>query len=86
VRRFELHRDTDVSGISGTGVVAQGVLFTDGAVAIRWLGGRPSTVLWANIEDPIAIHGHGGHTRFVWLDPVPLCDDCGQPSEAHSAQ
>lgn len=68
IRRFEFHRDEDVSGASGTGVVVEGVEFSDGSVAIRWLGERPSTVMWENVTDAIAIHGHGGKTRLVWLD------------------
>lgn len=65
---FELHRDRDISGISGTGVVADGVEFPDGTVVIRWRGDRGSTVVWDDIRDPEAIHGHGGATRIVWLD------------------
>lgn len=69
MRLFEMHRDVDVSGVSGTGVVAQGVDFGDVAV-IRWLGETPSTVVWNSIEDAMKIHGHGGATRFVWFDSV----------------
>lgn len=65
---FSLHRDEDVSGISGTGTVADGVVFPDGSVALRWRGDRRSTVLWSSIEDVEAIHGHGGRTRIVWED------------------
>lgn len=68
MRRFELHRDHDVSGISGTGVVAQGVVFDDGTAVVRWLGQRRSTVVWSSIEDVEAIHGHGGATRIEWVD------------------
>jgi hypothetical protein len=68
MRRFELHRDVDVSGVSGTGTVAEGVLFGDGTAVVRWLGDRPSTVVWRRVEDAMAVHGHGGATRFVWLD------------------
>lgn len=68
MRRFELHRDVDVSGVSGTGVVAEGVAFADETAVIRWLGPRSSTVIWSSIADAIAIHGHGGATRFVWFD------------------
>lgn len=68
MKRFVLRRDVDVSGISGTGDVAEGVEFSDGTVAIRWRGETPSTVFWADIDAPVKIHGHGGHTRFVWLD------------------
>jgi hypothetical protein len=69
-RRFELHRDDDVTGISGTGVVAEGVIFRDGVGCLRWLTEWPSSVVHydrglASIE---AIHGHGGKTRIVWLD------------------
>ena len=64
---FVLRRDEDLSGVSGTGVVAQGVEFTDGTVALRWMGSLRSTVIYASLEDLIAIHGHGGRTRVVWL-------------------
>jgi hypothetical protein len=67
-RLFELHRFVDVSGgISGTGVVAEGVEFSDGKVAVRWLGETPSTVVWDSIAHARAVHGHGGATRIVWL-------------------
>jgi hypothetical protein len=65
---FVLQRITDVSGVSGTGVVAHGVEFPDGTVALRWVGGNPTSVVFhdngmASVE---AIHGHGGNTRIVW--------------------
>jgi len=65
-RLFQLERDVDVSGISGTGVVAEGVEFTDGTCVIRWRGDRQSTVVWPSVQDVEAIHGHGGATRIVW--------------------
>lgn len=68
MRRFELHRDHDVSGVSGVGVVADGVLFPDGKVATRWRGAVAQTCVWDCIADVIAIHGHSGSTRVVWLD------------------
>lgn len=67
MRTFNLVRHNDVTGISGTGVVAQGVEFDDGAVAMRWVvGEHRSTALWASIEAVVAIHGHGGATELVW--------------------
>jgi hypothetical protein len=63
---FTLQRHVDVSGTSGTGVVAQGVIFDDGTVAMRWLpNGARSTCLYTSIEDVLAIHGHGGRTVVV---------------------
>jgi hypothetical protein len=67
-RRFELHRYTDVSGVSGEGVVASGAVWADGVVLIRWNGDRPSTVEWRSLDDAIAVHGHGGATRIAWID------------------
>jgi hypothetical protein len=67
-RRFHLQRDTDITGVSGTGRVADGVLWPDGSVAIRWRGDRPSTVHWDRIADAEHVHGHHGATRIVWDD------------------
>lgn len=69
-RRFRLVRDTDVTGVSGTGVVAEGVVFSDGTVAIRWVTGEHrSTVVWADLASVVAIHGHNGATVVDWVDP-----------------
>ena len=70
MKRFHLQRDEDVSGVSGTGVVAEGVLFADDVVVIRWLGGFPTSVVWHDrgIESVIAVHGHDGRSHIVWID------------------
>lgn len=68
-RRFRLVRDRDVSGVSGTGVVAHGVQFTDGAVVTRWDAAVAQTCVWASIHDVEHVHGHGGATRIEWIDP-----------------
>jgi hypothetical protein len=67
-RRFYLQRDRDITGVSGTGHVADGVLWPDGSASVRWRGPRPSSVHWDHFADAEAIHGHGGATRIVWLD------------------
>lgn len=68
-RRFELIRHTDISGVSGTGAVAEGIQFTDGSVALRWKGANPSTAAWDSLDGVIAVHGHSGATEVCWLDP-----------------
>lgn len=68
MRRFELHRHTDITGISGTGKVAEGVWFSNGKTVINWLTDKGSVVVWDNYADAFAIHGHGGATSFVFLD------------------
>lgn len=67
-RRFVLCRDEDVSGISGTGVVAEGIEFWDGKVALRWRSLIASSAIYDHIDDVVEIHGHEGRTRVVWLD------------------
>lgn len=67
-RLFHLQRTTDITGVSGTGRVADGVLWPDRTVSIRWRGDRPSTVFWDRLEDAEQVHGHGGATRIIWDD------------------
>lgn len=68
LRRFELHRYVDETGVSGTGVVAQGVVFADGRCALRWLSPTASTACFDGLADVETIHGHGGSTRIVLID------------------
>jgi hypothetical protein len=70
MRRFVLNRTRDLSGISGTGIVAEGVEWTDGSCTIRWFGQRPSTVNWNSIADAEFIHGHGGATTIDYIDDL----------------
>lgn len=78
---FELIRDTDVSGVSGTGKVAEGVIFSDGHAAIHWLGTWPTTTPHPSVASIKAVHGHGGATRIVLNDPA---DRLGRIAEAHT--
>ena len=73
MRRFVLEREHDVSGVSGTGTVAEGVEFSDGSAVVKWIvGEHQSIVVWPGSDAATsieAIHGHGGHTRVKWVDP-----------------
>lgn len=68
MRTFVLKRTEDVTGVSGTGVVAEGIEFSDGEVVLRWIvGNHRSTVVWAQgIEAVEAIHGHNGATEVIF--------------------
>lgn len=68
MRTFYLKREIDISGMSGTGRVAEGIVFDDGSVAVRWLTQYHTTELSDNIETVIAVHGHGGMTVIEWID------------------
>lgn len=74
-RPFVLQRHSDATGVSGVGVVAEGVEFSDGVVALRWLvpagapgSGNPTSVVFHDngLESVRKIHGHGGQTEVVF--------------------
>jgi hypothetical protein len=68
VRRFELLRNEDPSGVSGTGHVAEGVQFRDGTVVLRWRSRHLSTAIYDDISTVVEIHGHDGSTIVAWID------------------
>jgi hypothetical protein len=70
-RLFELVRKRDVSGVTGTGVVADGVRWTDSTVTLRWKGDHPATAVWDSVDSILAVHGHEGATVVRWLDGEP---------------
>ncbi|APU20933.1 hypothetical protein [Actinoalloteichus sp. GBA129-24] len=68
-RRFRLIRAVDVTGPSGTGHVADGVLWPDDTATVHWRGERVSNVHWTGgLADVEAVHGHGGLTTVEWID------------------
>lgn len=68
MRFFHLVRNEDVSGVSGLGKVAEGVVFHDGQVTMSWFGRFHTIEVAPNIEAVEAIHGHSGKTKVVWID------------------
>ena len=68
MRRFVLDRTEDVSGTSGTGVVAEGVQFSNGQIAIHWISQLESVGVYANALVLESLHGHGGKTAVRWID------------------
>ena len=71
MKRFYLQRYEDETGVSGTGKVAEGVMFQDGRVVMQWLSnGVHSIVFYDSLADVEKIHGHEGRTKIVVLDVV----------------
>lgn len=68
MRTFRLIRLIDDSGVSGTGLVAEGVAFSDGTCALRWCTRYRSTAIYPSVEELEAIHGHQGHTVIEWVE------------------
>lgn len=74
MRRFIFHRTEDMTGVSGTGVVAEGVEFSDGRVALMW---QPldddhisSIAIWTSMEHMMRVHGHHQLTSVEFLDDL----------------
>lgn len=84
MRTFTLTRGHDESGVSGTGVVLEGVEFTDGRVILEWTSLPRSTVVWDTFEEFWQIHvaSHPTNDSLVWFsdgvrryqDPVIQAD------------
>lgn len=67
-RTFWLIRHRDVSGVSGVGIVAEGTVWSSGAVALHWPTPPRSTSVWLSIADMLDAHGHNGDTTVAWID------------------
>ncbi len=70
MKRFRVIRDMDVSGVSGTGYVAEGVLFRTGQCAVCWRSDHSSVNIYKSLDDVIFVHGHGGATKVEFVDPA----------------
>ncbi len=69
MRRFVLFRLVDISGVSGTGIVAEGVQFSNGRVCTCWQSHLGCSLeLHDSLADLEKIHGHNGATAVRWLD------------------
>lgn len=65
-KRFWLKRNKDVSGISGTGIVAEGVIFENGKCVMSWLTQYSSVCVYENIQTLEKIHSHEGATEIIF--------------------
>ena len=75
LRRFWLYRDEDPTGVGGTGIVAEGIIFSDGRAVLRWLSAVSAIGVYPNLDSIRLIHGHQGRTKIlmndVYSDVVP---------------
>lgn len=68
MRKFVLERTEDESGVSGTGIVAEGVVFTNGFAVLSWLTPLTSVAVYHSLDVLERVHGHGGKTKVVFKD------------------
>ena len=71
MRAFVLNRIEDETGISGTGIVAEGVQFSNGKCALVWIPKYKSVAIYDSIDELVAVHGHNGKTRVEWIGYFP---------------
>jgi len=70
-RRFLVIREADASGISGTGVVMEGVVFHTGQIVVCWRSAHSSLVIFPTWEAFSTVHlaAHPENAAVVeWLD------------------
>lgn len=76
MKRFEVFRPNPPTDYQEKGhanppddVQFEGVVFTDGTVAVRWLTEFRSHSLWASLAELEQVHGHPEYgTQWRWLD------------------
>ena len=68
MRRFVLERAEDLTGTSGTGVVAEGVVFSNGHVAYNWISPLATITTCLSVDVVERLHGHEGRTTVRFLD------------------
>jgi hypothetical protein len=58
MRTFTLRREEDASGVSGTGIVFEGTLFSTGVVVVHWLTPPPrgSIAIFDTLDQLLSIH------------------------------
>ena len=66
MRTFKLKRNQDLSGVSGTGIVAEGVVLSDGECVLHWLSAFGSISIYRTMDDLVRVHGHEGASEVVY--------------------
>ena len=81
MKTFVMYRRNDISDTHDSNQVNlpsepqfEGVIFTDGSCAIRWMTAKKSTSVWNSFEDMLAVHGHPEYgSELVWTTyPVAI--------------
>ena len=53
---FALTRKADETGVSGTGIVLDGIVFPSGDCVVRWRGATPCIQVWPSFEAFKRVH------------------------------
>lgn len=67
MRNFILDRKQDITGISGTGIIAYGVQWTPGGLCdMYWLGTK-TTGQYPSIDSIKSTHCYNNNASVIWL-------------------
>ena len=68
LKLFMLNRKQDATGVSGTGIVARGIIFPTGKCVMEWQTKHTSIAVYDSLPELMAIHGHDGKTEVLVSD------------------
>jgi len=68
MKQFYLHRIEDISGVSGTGIIAHGMILPSGRVVMEWVTTHKSIAIYDSIDEIQLLHAHKGKTNLVYVD------------------
>lgn len=70
MKKFTMYRPVDETGVSGKGIVAQGVVFADGTATIQWVcppaAGDTQTKKWESFLDVHVRQHPNNETIITW--------------------
>lgn len=67
---FRLNRKVDVSGVSGTGIVAFGTEYPNGKVTLCWNTRFSSVAVYDSMQDVVEIHCHGDSSMIEVVNVI----------------
>jgi hypothetical protein len=68
IKRFYLNRKKDISGVSGTGIIAYGAILPSKRVVMEWVTKHKSIAIYDSIEEIQLLHAHKGKTELIYID------------------
>jgi len=68
MRRFRLVRIEDETGVSGTGIVAEGCEFSTGKCCLTWLSQFASVTIFDSMKVLEEVHSHHGKSKVEFYD------------------
>ena len=74
MKLFWLNRKEDLKGISGTGIVAEGVVFENGQAVLRWRGRHSSLAIYHSVKEMMMVHNHHNQTELIYDDDPRLME------------